>query len=755
MTEIRITRYLCYILCSTIVSALKCATGNGPNAGLKVIPDTWINDGFCDCPFDSLDEAKTEACSGAAIGGWPGIEETTDRSLTFQCPQQKDKNLPISRLNDGICDCCDGADEMESESCEDICDEVLAAERSARAKAEEQYKIGKERRNNELEDFRNLVKQTLVEIETAEKGLEGKNQEMDEIKAEIQKEKITYADRRRSETLNVVDAIANTSDLSSVSGLLAPLDIRELSLLIQLTCQIAGEMETSSGEKTCAPLRLAGVDLGILWSDEDFNGSTVQVIEENDLLIDLVDENSKGEKIWSREQLSTRSSRRRLDDYHEHEQFEDDYHYHDRDEIETETYHDKRKKVDENDFYDTIILDENKENLKLIVEGSIFSKSRVKFLNHADDVIRKIQDNIKRNENVAENNKTDESDTNNEGEGGNTADNTVRKSIMRDLQQRKSSIKRGFQFALSAHILVGSRIVDRADHEVQSDLINLAASTIMYSRVRTEHVWHMLSTLLPEIGSIDTAEDESCGSLLATICPAKAIERNGSQYPPPAFLEAGENACSRAVNEANAPGCNMQSEIPSSVPEGYYGYNQPREREQDDPLYSVFRSLENMVSEKTSELETRQKDLQSEISSIENNVKELEDKVGGRGQDDGSGEFFVLKDTCHSVTAGKYDYEVCVNGKATQKDKGAKSGTSLGKWQGMNVEKETGKRVMKWENGQKCWNGPSRSATVYVTCGAETKLLSAEEPDTCTYVLEMESYIACDWKFYKKSIAVA
>lgn len=53
-------------------------------------------------------------------------------------------------------------------------------------------------------------------------------------------------------------------------------------------------------------------------------------------------------------------------------------------------------------------------------------------------------------------------------------------------------------------------------------------------------------------------------------------------------------------------------------------------------------------------------------------------------------------------------------------------------------------RVMKWENGAKCWNGPKRSATVYMTCGREHKIISANEPDTCRYVFEMETYLACD-----------
>lgn len=52
--------------------ALECATGYGEN--VRVIPDSWINDGFCDCPLDALDEPNTDACSGAPIGGWPGTK---------------------------------------------------------------------------------------------------------------------------------------------------------------------------------------------------------------------------------------------------------------------------------------------------------------------------------------------------------------------------------------------------------------------------------------------------------------------------------------------------------------------------------------------------------------------------------------------------------------------------------------------------------------------------------------------------------
>lgn len=49
--------------------SLSCATGW--NGEIREIPSEWINDGYCDCPFDGKDEPETEACSGSSE--WPGL----------------------------------------------------------------------------------------------------------------------------------------------------------------------------------------------------------------------------------------------------------------------------------------------------------------------------------------------------------------------------------------------------------------------------------------------------------------------------------------------------------------------------------------------------------------------------------------------------------------------------------------------------------------------------------------------------------
>ncbi len=51
---------------------------------------------------------------------------------------------------------------------------------------------------------------------------------------------------------------------------------------------------------------------------------------------------------------------------------------------------------------------------------------------------------------------------------------------------------------------------------------------------------------------------------------------------------------------------------------------------------------------------------------------------------------------------------------------------------------------MNFTGGQHCWNGPARSLTMTVVCGAEDAVASFFEPEKCAYAGTLTTPAACD-----------
>ena len=79
-------------------------------------------------------------------------------------------------------------------------------------------------------------------------------------------------------------------------------------------------------------------------------------------------------------------------------------------------------------------------------------------------------------------------------------------------------------------------------------------------------------------------------------------------------------------------------------------------------------------------------------------------------------ESIALLCRCFEVKVEKYVYEVCPFKSAAQKDGGMT--TSLGSWKGFQNDY----RALVFQNGQGCWNGPSRSLRVSL-CFCESNIL--------------------------------
>eukprot|EP00475_Leptophrys_vorax_P005349 TRINITY_DN13244_c0_g1_i1.p1 TRINITY_DN13244_c0_g1~~TRINITY_DN13244_c0_g1_i1.p1 ORF type:complete len:532 (+),score=192.93 TRINITY_DN13244_c0_g1_i1:29-1624(+) len=131
------------------------------------------------------------------------------------------------------------------------------------------------------------------------------------------------------------------------------------------------------------------------------------------------------------------------------------------------------------------------------------------------------------------------------------------------------------------------------------------------------------------------------------------------------------------------------------------------------------------------------KKLKSEISSRENHRDNIDsDLAKDFGVDH---EFSLWADKCVSVKVKQYDYEVCPYKDSKQKE--GHSSTSLGNYEGWKEGEKY--KTMLFTRGQKCWNGPHRSATVKFVCGDKDEVISADEPSVCAYEMILKTPVAC------------
>ena len=148
------------------------------------------------------------------------------------------------------------------------------------------------------------------------------------------------------------------------------------------------------------------------------------------------------------------------------------------------------------------------------------------------------------------------------------------------------------------------------------------------------------------------------------------------------------------------------------------------------------------------------KSAQDSLDSVRNDLKGYhEDLHKDYGLDD---IFRALKGRCVEKDSGEYTYELCWLEHTTQKSKKGGGHTNMGNFVRFDTEvsddevppdgKGIGpgeKLALRYENGQHCWNGPSRSTLVVLGCSEVDEVWKISESEKCVYRMEVGTPAAC------------
>ncbi|KAF2115904.1 glucosidase 2 subunit beta precursor [Lophiotrema nucula] len=160
------------------------------------------------------------------------------------------------------------------------------------------------------------------------------------------------------------------------------------------------------------------------------------------------------------------------------------------------------------------------------------------------------------------------------------------------------------------------------------------------------------------------------------------------------------------------------------------------------------------VTDARSQLDSARNELDNDKREITQHQEDLEKDYG---PDD---VFRALKDRCVEKDSGEYTYEFCWLSKTTQKSKKGGGHTGMGNF--ARIEKITvdedlpadgkglgsGERwVLKYENGQHCWNGPNRSTQIILACYETDEIWKIVEEEKCVYRMEVGTPAVCESRF--------
>ncbi|KAI1007555.1 hypothetical protein K3495_g671 [Podosphaera aphanis] len=179
------------------------------------------------------------------------------------------------------------------------------------------------------------------------------------------------------------------------------------------------------------------------------------------------------------------------------------------------------------------------------------------------------------------------------------------------------------------------------------------------------------------------------------------------------------------------------------------------------PGKSSIDSESKIVTEARELFQSVSDDLQVKLTTLGRYQADLENDYGV------DGIFRALKGQCIEKDSGEYIYELCWLEGAKQKSKKGGGSTGMGqfvRFDQIDIDEEirpdgkglgTGKHLsLRYENGNNCWNGPSRETTVVLGCAEENEIWRITELEKCIYRMDVGTPAVCETSKANKKVTV-
>eukprot|EP00667_Euglena_gracilis_P013396 EG_transcript_13823 len=138
------------------------------------VPDLWVNDGYCDCP-DGADEPRTAACAGRSRHSFPCRQAV---------PPLSPMEVPAGHVDDGVCDCCDGSDEPPGLCPGNKCDTLRLEARLGAGRWQTNLTQWLRRRTRLLQDVPGCLKRLAQHYEAVTHRLQEMAQQLQQLQGE-------------------------------------------------------------------------------------------------------------------------------------------------------------------------------------------------------------------------------------------------------------------------------------------------------------------------------------------------------------------------------------------------------------------------------------------------------------------------------------------------------------------------------------------------------------------------------------------